>query len=99
MAKYPEGGVILVKVGMSNGLAPMLAARTAWPVIAIPATIDKFPLDVWSSLRMPSKVPVATIASESNAIKYAMNILAQKNPVIYKETQKRIEELDPVSYR
>lgn len=94
MTKYPEGGVMLVKVGMSNGLAPILAARTAWPVIAIPATIDKFPLDIWSSLRMPSKVPVATVVSESNAVKYAMNILAQKNPIIYKEVQKQIEKLD-----
>lgn len=94
MAKYPEGGVILVKVGMSNGLGPMLAARTAWPVIAIPATIANFPEDIWSSIRMPSKVPVATIVSEANAIAFAMNILAQNNPIIYMKIQKQIEILD-----
>lgn len=91
---YPEGGVFLVKVGMSNGLGPIIAARTNWPVISIPANAQEFPDDLWSSARMPSKVPLAIICSESNAIDFALNILSSKNPFIYWRRQKEIEELD-----
>ncbi|MFP4514884.1 MAG: phosphoribosylaminoimidazolesuccinocarboxamide synthase [Parcubacteria group bacterium] len=94
MAAYPEGGVIIPIVGMSNGLGPMLAARTSWPVIAVPATAKEVPEDVWSSLRLPSKVPMMTVLSASNATLAAFNILALKNPAIYAEMQKRIEKLD-----
>ncbi len=94
MAKYPDGGVIVAKVGRSNGLGPILSARTSWPVIAIPATMEKSPEDIWSSLRMPSAVPLSTAWPESNAIGQAMNILAQKNPVIYMLTQFELEQFD-----
>ncbi len=94
MAKYPDGGVIVAKVGRSNGLGPLLAARTSWPVIAIPATADKFPEDIWSSVRMPSEVPLSTAWPEGNAIGQAVNILSQKNPVLYMWNQKYIEKLD-----
>lgn len=91
---YPEGGVIIVKVGRSNGLAPVLAARTNWPVIAVPATLKEFSEDVWSGLRMPSDVPLMTMWPEENAVLGALNILAQKNPAIYLARQYRIEKLD-----
>lgn len=94
MADYPEGGVIITIVGMSNGLGPMLAARTSWPVIAVPATAKERPHDVWSSLEMPSEVPLATILSAKNAVLYALNILGQKNPIAYMHRQYAIEELD-----
>lgn len=94
LRKYPDGGVIVAKVGMSNGLGPMLAARTSWPVISIPATFSENPEDVWSSLRMPSSVPMAVICSEGNATSFALKILAQKNPLLYRQLQKKIEELD-----
>ncbi len=91
---YPDGGVIVVKVGMSNGLGPILAARTSWPVIAVPASFRDFPNDVWSSLRLPSNVPMATMLSEQNALDYALNILAAKNPTVYMHRQFAIEQLD-----
>lgn len=91
-ADYPEGGVIIAKVGMSNGLGPTLSARTPWPVIAVPAGSEK--QDVWSSLRLPSNVPMSTILSEKNALLYALNHFAQKNPLAYWQRQKAIEELD-----
>ena len=94
LGKYPDGGVIVTKVGRSNGLGPIIAARTSWPVIAIPATIDNFPEDIWSSIRMPSKVPLATAWPESNAMLFASEILAQKNPVLYQKRQIMIEKLD-----
>lgn len=94
LAAYPEGGVFIVKVGMSNGLGPIIAARTSWPVITIPASVKDFPDDIWSSLRMPSQVPLQVVLSDDNALKCAMNILASKNPAIYMQRQKSIEEMD-----
>ncbi|MFA6534083.1 MAG: phosphoribosylaminoimidazolesuccinocarboxamide synthase [Patescibacteria group bacterium] len=94
LGQYPDGGVIIAQVGMSNGLGPMLAARTSWPVISVPATLDSHPEDIWSSLRLPSDVPMATICSEKNAIQFALNILAQKNPIAYALIQQAIEKLD-----
>lgn len=90
LSKYSDGGVIVTKVGMSNGLGPLLAARTTWPVIAICENME----DIWSNLRMPSDVPMAVICSEGNATSFALKILAQKNPFLYQRLQKRIEELD-----
>ena len=94
LGKYPDGGVIIAKVGRSNGLGPIMAARTSWPVIAVPATMDSFPEDVWSSVRMPSKVPLATVWPESNAILLAAEILAQKNLSLYQRRQIMIETQD-----
>ncbi len=94
LSKYPGGGVIVAKVGRSNGLGPIIAARTSWPVMAIPATMDSFSSDAWSSLRMPSKVPLATVWPESNAILLAAEILGQKNPVLYQRRQFLIEGQD-----
>jgi len=91
---FPDGGVIVVKVGMSNGLGPVLASHSSWPVVAIPASAKEFPEDIWSSLRMPSDNPMATILSEANAVLYALNILAQKNPALYAIRQSEIEALD-----
>ena len=94
LANYPEGGVIIAIVGMSNGLGPILVARTSWPVISVCATAEAQPEDVWSSLRMPSQVPMLTLLSSKNAVLAALNILAQKNPAAYMFRQYAIEELD-----
>lgn len=91
---YPDGGVIVAKIGRSNGLGPILAAHSSWSVIAIPATMEKSPEDLWSSIKMPSLVPLVTAWPEKNALLAAMNILAAKNPLLYMWRQKQIEELD-----
>lgn len=92
--QYPEGGVILAIVGRSNGLGPILAAHTTWPVVSVPATMDSFPMDVWSSLRMPSKVPMGTTWPASNAVDFALNILAQNNPQVYAHRRMITESLE-----
>lgn len=92
--KYPDGGVIIPIVGMSNGLGPILAARTDWPVISVCYSADANPNDVWSCLRMPSKVPNATMLSSKNAVLFAWNLLAQKNPLIYADRRLAIEKED-----
>ncbi len=94
IGKFPDAGVILAKVGRSNGLGPIIASRTSWPVITIPATLETFQEDIWSSIRMPSNVPLATVWPESNGILLASEILAQKNPIIYQKRQLTIEEQD-----
>jgi phosphoribosylaminoimidazole carboxylase/phosphoribosylaminoimidazole-succinocarboxamide synthase len=94
LGEYPDGGVVIAKVGRSNGLGPILAARTSWQVIAIPATAAKSPEDVWSSIRMPSMVPLATIWPDANAVLAAANILGRKDPVIYQTRQYQIEQFD-----
>lgn len=93
-ADFPEKGVIVTVVGMSNGLGPTLAARTSWPVIAVPVTAKDRPHDVWSNLEIPSNVPLATILSPKNAVLASLNILAQTNPIAYMHRQYAIEELD-----
>lgn len=91
---YPEGGVIIALVGMSNGLGPILSARTEWPLISVCTTANEFPEDVWSALRMPSNVPNATMLDAKNAVLCALNILGQKNPAIYAHRRLAIERLD-----
>jgi phosphoribosylaminoimidazole carboxylase PurE protein len=92
--EFPGGGVIVAKVGLSNGLGPVLSTHTHWPVISIPATAKNFPGDAWSSLRMPSDIPMAVIERDANAIDFAINILAKKNPIAYMERRFRMEGLD-----
>jgi phosphoribosylaminoimidazole carboxylase / phosphoribosylaminoimidazole-succinocarboxamide synthase len=94
LAGYPEGGVIIAIVGKSDGLGPILAAYTSWPVIAVCASQKDRSHDVWSSLEMPSGVPLMTILSPENAVLAALNILAQSNPVAYMYRQYAIEKLD-----
>lgn len=91
---YPQGGVIVVKVGRSNGLGPTLAAHSPWPVISVPADLAELPEDVWSSVRLPSQTPNLTTWPEGNAIGAAIQILAMTNPAVYMIDQLRREELD-----
>lgn len=91
---YPDGGVIVIPVGMSNGLGPVISSHTSWPAAGVPVTAKEFPEDVWSSLRLPSQNPMATILSPKNAVLFALNILAQTNPAAYMVRQMAIESLD-----
>ena len=89
--EYPDS-VILAYVGRSNGLGAVLAAHVSVPVISVSSTWKDCPQDVWSSLHMPSSVPVATILDPKNAVIYALQILAMRNPAIYAELRIRREE-------
>lgn len=91
---YPEGGVIIFPVGMSNGLGPTISSHTSWVGVGVPTHIKEHPEDVWSSLRLPSQNPMATILSPKNAVLFALNVLGQKNPAVYMERQFAIENLD-----
>ncbi len=84
--------VLVVLVGMSNGAAPTLSGQITIPVITVPANIKEHPEDVWSSLRMPSDMPVMVVGDVKNAILNALRILAANNPRIYAELRIRQEE-------
>jgi len=92
--EYPQGGVIVAKVGRSNGLGPMLAAHSPWPVISIPADVKEHPENLWSSVAMPSYVPNLTAWPQGNAIGAVAQILAMTNPAVYAIDQMRREKLD-----
>lgn len=84
--------VVIAYVGRSNGAGPMLSAMSTVPVITVPASIKEFPDDVWSSLRVPSNVPVMTVFETANAMLAALNILSARNPGIYAILRTAVEE-------
>ncbi len=84
--------VVIAYVGRSNGLGPTLAANTTVPVITVPASIRDFSGDVWSSLRVPSDVPVMTILEPKSAVIAALQILAMRNPRLYAMLRLQQEE-------
>lgn len=94
MRDYPDGGVIIIKVGRSNGLGPIISAHTNWTVISIPADWKEKPNNIWSTLDMPSSMPMMSSLYDKNAILGALDILAQKNPAIYMMRRYEIEKLD-----
>ena len=93
-AKYPQGAVIIAIVGRSNGLGPMLSARTSWLVFSYCNSFKSCTEDVWSNLRMPSEVPNLTFIEEKNLPLIALNALATSNPVAYMARQFAIEKFD-----
>lgn len=93
-AAYPNGGVIVAAVGRSNGLGPVLSTHTDWPVVSLCLSQKEFPDDVWSSLRMPSNVPVAMAWPAANAFQIALRILGQSNPAVYAQQRYALEQLD-----
>lgn len=84
--------VVIAYAGLSNGAGPTLSAQITVPVITVPATWRDFPEDIWSSLRMPSETPVATILYPKNAVLSAFQILAMRNPCLYAGLRFRQEE-------
>ena len=83
--------VVIAYIGRSNGAGPTLSAISTIPVITVPATINDFPDDVWSSLRAPSRVPVMTVLQPANAILAALQILSARNPRLYAHVRQDIE--------
>jgi len=91
-AQQYHGSVVIAYVGRSNGLGPILSAASTLPVISVPASVQSFPADVWSSLRMPSAVPAATVLDPGNAIDLALNILSASNPRLYAHKRTKVED-------
>ena len=70
--------VWITVAGMSNALSGVIAANSKFPVIACPPFKDKcdIQIDINSSLRCPSGVPVMTVLSVGNAVESCRRILA-----------------------
>ncbi len=71
--------VIVTNVGMSNGWGPTCAANS---MISVISTVPN-PVDVNSSLRMPSEVPLMVVTDPKLAVLAALKILAGRNPALY----------------
>lgn len=72
-----EPGAIVAVAGESNGLGGALAASTNLPVVSCPPLKDgaDFLVNINSSLRMPSKVPAATVIGPELAALAALRAL------------------------
>ena len=79
-------GVIIAAAGMAAHLAGAIAANTVLPVIGIPISckntggVDA----LWSTVQMPSGIPVATVAIDgaANAAHLAAQIIAISDPAL-----------------
>ena len=82
-------GVIIAAAGMAAHLAGAIAANTVLPVIGIPISckntggVDA----LWSTVQMPSGIPVATVAIDgaANAAHLAAEILALSDDALYEK--------------
>ncbi len=85
-AKANGFGVMIAAAGMAAHLAGAVAANTTLPVIGIPISckntggVDA----LWSTVQMPSGIPVATVAIDgaANAAHLAAEILALSDEVL-----------------
>lgn len=91
----PDPSVIITVVGMSNGLAGVVAGSSLHPVLNCPPhkTEEEYLADIHSSLRMPSYVPVMTILNPKNAALAAIKILGESNKELQRKLKKSIAEI------
>ncbi|MFA6039259.1 MAG: AIR carboxylase family protein [Candidatus Peribacteraceae bacterium] len=91
----PEPRVIITVVGMSNGLAGVVAGSSVHPVINCPPfkNLEEYMVDLNSSLRMPSDVPVMTVLHPKNAALAAVRIFAERNSDLREKLVKRIAKI------
>ena len=91
----PTPRVIITVVGMSNGLGGVAAGSSVHPVINCPPykSLEEYQVDLHSSLRMPSDVPVMTVLNPKNAALAAVKIFALQDATLREKVAKRIEEI------
>jgi phosphoribosylaminoimidazole carboxylase PurE protein len=91
----PQPQVIITVVGMSNGLAGVAAASLVHPVVNCPPhdNLEEYMIDIHSSLRMPSEVPVMTCMNYKNAAIAAAKILGEGNEKLKQKVADRIKKV------
>ncbi|MDD5026065.1 MAG: 5-(carboxyamino)imidazole ribonucleotide mutase [Candidatus Peribacteraceae bacterium] len=91
----PQPQVVITVVGMSNGLGGVVAGSCVHPVITCPPakSLEEYQVDLHSSLRMPSDVPVMTVLNPKNAALAAIRILAESDRALKEKVAKRIEKI------
>lgn len=91
----PQPQVVITVVGMSNGLGGVVAGSCVHPVVNCPpfTSLEEYMVDLNSSLRMPSDVPVMTVLNPKNAALSAIKILAESDKELRKKVENRIAEV------
>lgn len=91
----PDPRVIVTVVGMSNGLAGVVAGSSLHPVVNCPPhkSLEEYMTDLHSSLRMPSDVPVMTVLNPKNAALACVKIFALQDARLQRKVQERIEKV------
>ncbi len=91
----PEPRVIITVAGMSNGLGGVAAASSVHPVLNCPPfkSLEEYMVDLNSSLRMPSDVPLMTVLNPKNAALAAIRIFAESHAGLREKLLKRIEKV------
>lgn len=90
-----EPTVVVTCVGMSNGLAGVVAGSCIHPVVNCPphTTVEEYSIDIHSSLRMPSDVPVMTVMNPKNAAIAVLRILGESDKSLQKKLMERIQKV------
>lgn len=90
-----EPQVVITVVGMSNGLGGVVAGGCVHPVVNCPPHEDlhEYMIDVHSSLRMPSEVPVMTVMGYKNAAIATARILGEADADLRQKVADRITAL------
>jgi len=91
----PQPQVLITIAGMSNGLGGVVAGSSVHPVITCPPaqSLEEYQVDLNSSLRMPSDVPVMTVLHPKNAALSAVRILAEGDEELKEKVKSRIEKV------
>jgi len=91
----PQPQVVITVVGMSNGLGGVAAGSCIHPVITCPPAknLEEYQVDLNSSLRMPSGVPVMTVLHPKNAALAAVKILAEGDEALKAKLEQRIADV------
>ncbi len=90
-----EPMVVITCVGMSNGLAGVVAGSCVHPVINCPPfkDHDDYLVNIHSSLQMPSEVPVLTVLHPKNAALATLRVLAQSDESLRKKLLERMKRV------
>ncbi len=90
-----EDVVFVTVAGRSNALSGLVDANTTKPVIASPPPSDKFFIDIFSSVRMPSGVSPLFVMEAENVALATVKVLSMKYPSLrekvreYQERKRR----------
>ena len=84
--------IFICVAGLQNELAPVVAAHTTAPVISCSPTVENFPNDIWSNVRLPNGVSAGFVWTPEQAALQALKIISQVNPLVYAKLQTEVED-------
>lgn len=83
--------VFIAVAGRSNGLGPVLSSNTAYPVINCPPlNVNNAPIDIWSSVNVPSGLGCGTVMYPEAAALNAAQTLGIGDFVIWSKLRVKI---------